>query len=137
MRKFSNLITIVAIAVLTFGCSKTQKPNQNSFLLKGNIQDSDAEYMILSEIGKTGFIASDTIILDKNGNFSHLVKMPEETLYSLSLKDDYITLCPKAKEEIEIKKHVYLLLNKLILFSKTNLYLFLFMHYYFCYNRIH
>ena len=29
--------------------------------------------------------------------------MPEETLYSLSLKDDYITLCPKAKEEIEIK----------------------------------
>ena len=103
MRKFSNLITIVAIAVLIFGCSKTQKPDQNSFLLKGNIQDSDAEYMILSEIGKTGFIASDTIVLDKNGNFSHLVKMSEETLYSLSLKDDYITLCPKAKEEIEIK----------------------------------
>ena len=103
MRKFSNLITIVAIAVLTFGCSKTQKPDQNSFLLKGNIHDSDAEYMILSEIGKTGFIASDTIVLDKNGNFSHLVKMSEETLYSLSLKDDYITLCPKAKEEIEIK----------------------------------
>lgn len=103
MRKFSNLITIVAIAVLTFGCNKTQKPDQNSFLLKGNIQDSDAEYMILSEIGKTGFIASDTIVLDKNGNFSHLVKMSEETLYSLRLKDDYITLCPKAKEEIEIK----------------------------------
>lgn len=103
MRKFSNLITIVAIAVLTFGCNKTQKPDQNSFLLKGNIQDSDAEYMVLSEIGKTGFIASDTIVLDKNGNFSHLVKMSEETLYSLSLKDDYITLCPKAKEEIEIK----------------------------------
>lgn len=103
MRKISHLILSIAAAVLTFGCSNTQKPEEGSFLLKGNIKNSDAPYLILNEIGKTGFSNSDTIVLDSEGNFSHLIKMSEETLYSLILKDDYITLCPKSKEEIEIQ----------------------------------
>ena len=103
MSKLSKQILIIAIALLAFGCSKTKTPNETSFAISGTIQGADSPYIILREIGKTGFTPADTITLDKKGNFSHLVKMSEPTLYSLSYKDDYITLCPKVKEQIQIK----------------------------------
>ena len=94
MSKLSKQILTIAIALLAFGCSKTKTPNETSFAISGTIQGADSPYIILREIGKTGFTPADTIPLDKKGNFSHLVKMSEPTLYSLSYKDDYITLCP-------------------------------------------
>ena len=103
MSKLSKQILTIAIALLAFGCSKTKTPNETSFAISGTIQGADSPYIILREIGKTGFTPADTITLDKKGNFSHLVKMSEPTLYSLSYKDDYITLCPKVKEQIQIK----------------------------------
>ncbi|MBQ5587214.1 MAG: 50S ribosome-binding GTPase, partial [Selenomonadales bacterium] len=48
------------------------------------ITNSTEQYLILSEVGKSGFSQNDTISLDKEGVFSKNIEMQETTLYSLA-----------------------------------------------------
>ncbi|MEE1097497.1 MAG: DUF4369 domain-containing protein [Bacteroidales bacterium] len=94
---------LILSSILFFSCNKQQTPKENAFILSGELSGEIPCQLILSEIGKTGFKSADTIVVDEKGKFSKTINLEEETLYSLSLKDDYITLCPKAKEIITIK----------------------------------
>ncbi len=94
---------LFGLIILFSSCSKTEKAPENGFVLSGTISNASAPYLVLTEIGKTGFLPNDTLPIDEKGNFSKSIQMQEATLYSLSYKNDYITLCPQAKEIISIK----------------------------------
>lgn len=101
MNKVRNLILAVS-ALLMAACGGKQTIGDKEFLLSGSVKGGDAPWLILMEIGKNGFTSADTLKTDADGNFSKVIKMEEETLYSLSYKEDYITLCPKVGERVVI-----------------------------------
>lgn len=101
MNKAKKLILVV-LSLMMAACGGKQTMGDKEFLLSGRVQGGDAPWLILMEIGKNGFTSADTLKTDDKGNFSKVVRMEEETLYSLSYKEDYITLCPKAGEKIAI-----------------------------------
>jgi hypothetical protein len=57
----------------------------------------------LSEVGKSGFSQNDTLLIDGQGKFSKSIEMKEPTLYSLSLGNEYIVICPQTGEQITLK----------------------------------
>lgn len=101
MNKVRNLILAVSVLLMA-ACGGKQTIGDKEFLLSGSVKGGDAPWLILMEIGKNGFNSADTLKTDADGNFSKVIKMEEETLYSLSYKEDYITLCPKVGERVVI-----------------------------------
>lgn len=101
MNKVKNLILAVSVLLMA-SCGGKQTIGDKEFLLSGSVKGGDAPWLILMEIGKNGFTSADTLKTDSEGNFSKVIKMEEETLYSLSYKEGYITLCPKQGEKIII-----------------------------------
>ncbi len=102
MKRNGVYILFFALIFLAFGCNKTETCSKDCFTLSGSVSNSQEQHLILTEIGKKGFSANDTLPLDKKGGFSKVINMQEETLYALFYGKDYITLNPKKGEKISI-----------------------------------
>lgn len=93
----------VLIFLFFVSCQRNEETKNSFFVLSGTIQNASETYLILSEIGKSGFFQNDTLLIDEKGKFSKNIEMQEPTLYSLSLGEEYIVICPKIGEQIKIK----------------------------------
>lgn len=103
MNKISKIFFFVLIFFIAVSCDKNKELKNYSFELSGVITNSSQPYLILSEVGKSGFTQNDTILIDEKGNFSKSIEMKEPTLYSLALGKEYIIICPTIGERISIK----------------------------------
>ena len=101
--KISRKFFFVLFIFFFVSCKENKELKNYSFELSGVISNSTQPYLILSEIGKSGFTQNDTIPIDEKGNFSQSIEMKEPTLYSLSLGKEYIIICPSIGERISIK----------------------------------
>ena len=86
--KISRKFFFVLFIFFFVSCKENKELKKYSFALSGAISNPTEQYLILSEVGKSGFSQNDTIPLDKEGVFSKNIEMQEPTLYSL----------PKARE---------------------------------------
>ena len=103
MKQIRRILFFVLIILNAVSCKQNKEIKNDSFLLSGTISNSTQPYLILSEVGKSGFSQNDTITIDNKGRFSKSIEMKEPTLYSLSLGKEYIIICPQIGEEITIK----------------------------------
>lgn len=101
--KISRKFFFVLFIFFFVSCKENKELKNDSFALSGAITNSTEQYLILSEVGKSGFSQNDTISLDKEGVFSKNIEMQEPTLYSLALGNEYIIICPTIGEQISIK----------------------------------
>ncbi|MBR5254604.1 MAG: DUF4369 domain-containing protein [Bacteroidales bacterium] len=101
--KISRKIFFVLFIFLAVSCKENKELKKDFFTLSGVVSNSTEQYLVLSEVGKSGFTQNDTIPIDEKGNFSKSIKMQEPTLYSLSYGKEYIIICPAIEEEIKIK----------------------------------
>ena len=101
--KISRKFFFVLFIFFFVSCKENKELKKYSFALSGTISNPTEQYLILSEVGKSGFSQNDTISLDKEGVFSKNIEMQEPTLYSLALGNEYIIICPTIGEQISIK----------------------------------
>ena len=101
--KISRKFFFVLFIFFFVSCKEKKELKKYSFALSGAISNPTEQYLILSEVGKSGFSQNDTISLDKEGVFSKNIEMQEPTLYSLALGNEYIIICPTIGEQISIK----------------------------------
>ena len=105
--KNMNKIIVNCFFVLIFSffvsCDQNKELKNDFFNLSGTIQNSTESYLLLSEVGKSGFTQNDTLLIDEKGKFSKNIEMKEQSLYSLSLGNEYIVICPTIGEQITIK----------------------------------
>ena len=103
MNKISKIFSLALIIFFLASCKESKEIKNDFFELSGAITNSSLPYLILSEVGKSGFSQNDTINIDNKGRFSKNIEMKEPTLYSLSLGNEYIIICPQIGEKITIK----------------------------------
>ncbi len=103
MNKVSQIFSLALIIFFLASCKESKEIKKDSFDLSGAIQNTTESYLLLSEVGKSGFSQNDTLLIDEKGKFSKSIEMKEPTLYSLSLGNEYIVICPSIGEQITIK----------------------------------
>lgn len=95
-------IVLLCVMLVFAACSKEKKLDENSFEISGTITGNKETQMILMEMQKAGFTDNDTITIDEKGRFGKIIHLEQPTLFSLSYAEDYIVICPQAKERIKI-----------------------------------
>lgn len=103
MNKIIANCFFVLIFSFFVSCDQNKELKNDFFNLSGTIQNTTESYLLLSEVGKSGFTQNDTLLIDEKGKFSKNIEMKEQTLYSLSLGNEYIVICPTIGEQITIK----------------------------------
>ena len=103
MKQIRRILFFVLIILNAVSCKQNKEIKSDSFELSGAIQNTTQSYLLLSEVGKSGFSQNDTLLIDEQGKFSKSIEMKEPTLYSLSLGNEYIVICPQTGEQITLK----------------------------------
>ncbi len=103
MNKIIANCFFVLIFSFFVSCDQNKELKNDFFNLSGTIQNTTESYLLLSEVGKSGFSQNDTLLIDEKGKFSKSIEMKEPTLYSLSLGNEYIVICPAIGEQITLK----------------------------------
>lgn len=103
MKQIRRILFFVLIILNAVSCKQNKEIKSDSFELSGAIQNTTESYLLLSEVGKSGFTQNDTLLIDEKGKFSKSIEMKEPTLYSLSLGNEYIVICPQTGEQITLK----------------------------------
>ena len=96
--KKTNFWIIAAVLCIVSACSD----NKNTYQLSGKLENCNECTVYLMEMQDAGVKALDTIVADKKGNFKAKEVLNEESIFILQAQNDYIMLCPKAKEKIKI-----------------------------------
>ncbi|MBO6118730.1 MAG: DUF4369 domain-containing protein [Bacteroidales bacterium] len=96
--KKTNFWIIAAVLCIVSACSD----NTHTYQLSGKLENCNECTVYLMEMQDAGVKALDTVVADKKGNFKAKEVLNEESIFILQAKNDYIMLCPKAKEKIKI-----------------------------------
>lgn len=76
----------------------------NEFRISGSLNNGENKTIYLYEMTTEGFLPLDTIDLDKEGNFEIKMKYIEDKIFIIESSEfDYITLIPRAKEDVKIQ----------------------------------
>lgn len=77
----------LTIAVLLFAACNSNKRNNSTFELKGNLKDANGETIVLEKLAAQKPVLVDSCVIDENGNFAFQNYVPEIGFYRIKITE--------------------------------------------------